>query len=230
MINIQNNYKMVLYIYKYWSPDQSEKLFNIKKFFYVYSNNIQKLNVDTYDKFENFVLDYLIKKKSYKEFSEKYDLKILHNNKNLLDFSNDHFKIILLNKDNILKEEFEEFKFKNDICRIQKINNEKLLNKLSLDKYLNRESDLGSRYYSVKCIKLFTKKNKTITKISFLKKKNNEFSVLFDDIKYYPYFDKIKDRLIKLDFIEDYNLKNIEMKQKLNIILKKVKDIKKNYN
>ena len=153
--------------------------------------------------------------------SDEYGFKILHNRKDLLSYSKDNLKIFLLKKEDIIKEEYEEFKTRGDLCKIQKINFD-IDNSSNFIEYLKRDNYLGVKHYSVKCVRLYSFKNKSITKISFHKKESDNYSLLFEDIKHYPYFDKIKDRLIKLDFLEDQKINNLKNVEKLNILKNKI--------
>ena len=219
---------MVLYIYKKWNKETSKKIFNIDKFFYIYLNKKICITEQIFNNFEYLVLCYLKDKKKFKKISNENGFKILHNSKDLLDYSNEKLKISLLKKEDFLKEEYEEFKIKSDLCKIQKINFN-IDNSNNFIEYLKRDNYLGSKYYSVKFLRLYSLKNKTITKISFYKKKGSNYSLLFNDIKYYPYFEKIKDKLIKLDFLEDQKLTKIKTIEKINSLKNKINSIKNHY-
>ena len=145
---------MVLYIYKKWDKEVSKKLFNIEKYFYIYLNKKIFINEQSYENFEFLVLNYLKGSKKYNEKYNKYGFKILHNKKDLLDYSKEQLKIFLLDKQDFIREEYEEFKNRGDICKIQKLNFD--INKSSnFVEYINRYNSLGCKYYSVKCLRLF---------------------------------------------------------------------------
>ena len=228
----------MFFIYKYWDNKESLKRFNVNKYIYIYSiNEIKKIKKEELIDFEELVNDYLGNKSIYNNFTKKFNIKILKNNINLLDMrsSNNALNIKLLEKKDYILNDINFFKYNinNDDCMIQNIGNEIILKKLDNLEFKKRSKNIGSKYYSVKCIRLYAPGNKTITKITYFKKeKNSSYSTLWNDICHYPYFEKIKRNLIQLDFIDEYqsNLDNNSSKELLINLRNRLNKLKDYYN
>jgi len=228
----------MFFIYKYWDNKESLKRFNLNKYIYIYSiNEIKKIKKEELIDFEELVNNYLGNKSIYNDFTKKFNIKILKNNINLLDMMscNKTLNIKLLEESEYILNDINFFKYNlnNDECMIQNIGNETILKRLDSIEFKKRSQEKGSKYYYVKCIRLYVPENKTITKITYFKKENDSYySILWDDICHYPYFEKIKKNLIQLDFIDEYKLKvnsNSDNTEKLLINLRNRLNKLKNY-